>query len=113
MWKTCLILSACLLVVAGCSGPKPGTGGNTGGAALADAALLEPFHLKDKPASVQDVIQVRDGARDGDEVVFQGIVPPENVKPYSETRAVFKLMAQADLDDPKIKEEFECDEAAT
>jgi hypothetical protein len=102
-----------LLFLTGCSGSKPASNNDEAAEARSDAALLEPFYLKEKPAEAQSVIGVRTGAKDGDEVVLQGIVPPDNVKPYSDTLAIFKLMAKEDLDDPKVKEEFDCDDAAT
>ena len=102
-----------LVLVAGCSGPKRGPAPPPSAEATNNSKLLEPFLLKEKPQGGQTVQEVRDKAKDGDEVVFQGIVPPANVKPWSDTLAVFRLMAQEDLDDPKVKNEFDCDEGAT
>ena len=42
-----------------------------------------------------------------------GRMPPENVKPFNAAVAAFVLMAPEDLEQEDIKEEFECDDAAT
>jgi hypothetical protein len=104
-----------LLLLAGCSGPKRGGGPKSEqtAAVQSDLKLLEPFLLKEKPQAEQSVLDVRDKAKNGDEVVFHGVVPPANVKPWSDTLAVFKLMAKEDLEDPKVKDEFACEEAET
>jgi hypothetical protein len=102
-----------LVFLAGCTNSKRGQKPAPSAEASADQKLLEPFALKEKPSETQNVRDIRDKARDGDEVVFQGIVPPANVKPWSDSLAVVKLMAKEDLDDPKVKDEFECPEAET
>jgi hypothetical protein len=115
MRRLLMLLCLGLLLAAGCTGKKP-RGGNEAIAvteATVDLTLLEPFALKEKPDAKHNVIQIRDQAKDGDEVLFHGIVPPANVKPWSDSLAVFKLMAKEDLDDPKVKDEFACEEAET
>ena len=46
-------------------------------------------------------------------MVVTGRVPPENVKPFNAAVAAVVLMAPEDLDREEIKEEFDCDDAAT
>ena len=108
-----LVGTLVLLAALGCTRSKPGGPAATDDGPKANASLLEPLIAKEKLSDAQAVIDVRDKAKDGDEVVLVGTVPPENVRPFNDTLAVVRLMDPRDLADPAIKEEFECEEAAT
>jgi hypothetical protein len=75
--------------------------------------LFRGLLLAQKPDNAMSVIQIRDAAKDGQEVVVEGQIPPEGTGPFNPGLASFVLMAEADLEDPKIKEELACPEAAT
>jgi hypothetical protein len=105
-----------LAAVVGCSQAPPVA--DTGGkeqpaqAGAGDQAQLDAYVLADKPASP---ISVRDARarKEGEKVVVTGRVPPEKVKPYNAALATFVMLAPEDMDRPEVKEEFECDDAAT
>jgi hypothetical protein len=46
-------------------------------------------------------------------VVVTGRTPGEKVKPFNSAVATFVLMAPEDLDREEVKEELDCDDAAT
>lgn len=108
-----LALGCVLVVMLGCSRQRPVGPVSTGDEPKANASLLVPLIAKEKLADARPVIDVRDKAKDGDEVVVIGTVPPDNVKPFNDTLAVIRLMDPRDLEDPTVKEEFACDVAAT
>jgi hypothetical protein len=105
------LLVGCLGGALGCTGPKPDEKPKV--EAVARPELLEPVALGEKPGQARSVIDVREQAKDGDEVVLTGKVPPANCKPFLERLAGFVLMDPKDLDDPAVKEELACDDAAT
>ena len=78
----------------------------------ADAAKLDAVAMAEKPANT---ISVRDALtrKEGDKVVVTGRVPGGNLKPFNAAVAVVVLMAPEDLDKEDIKNEFDCDDAAT
>ncbi len=107
------------LILVGCSDTKTGPNANrntdpTNGDAVAqaNATLLDPLVMKqkpDKPLSVRDVLS----AKEGETVIVSGRTPTEKIKPFNTAFAAFLLMAPEDLDREEVKEEFDCDEAAT
>lgn len=110
-----LILGVVALALAGCSdtkptdpGPKPQASGTSDPA----AGGLESMVMAQKP---DKVLSVRDvlAKKDGEKVVVSGRALPENCKPFNTAVAVVMLMAPEDLDQPDIKEELSCDDAAT
>ena len=74
----------------------------------ANASMLEPLLLPEKPAKARTVPDVRDNSKDGDEVVLEGQIPPGAVKAFLNDRAGFVLMAKADID--KNRDELDCAE---
>jgi hypothetical protein len=111
------ILGAILLAAAvGCAQHKPapeevGKPDSTP-APPADAKKLDAYVMAEKPA---DAISVRDALtrKDGEKVVVSGRTPPDNVKPFSTEAAAFVMLSPEDLDRDEVKEEFECEVAAT
>ena len=74
--------------------------------------LLKPLRMSAKPGGV---ISIRDvlNKKEGEQVVFSGRTPPENVKPYNAAVAAFVLLAPEDMEKPDVKEELACEDAAT
>ncbi len=77
-----------------------------------DAKALDPFVMAEKPAHA---ISVRDAMtkKDGEKVVVTGQTPPVKVKPYNTAVAAFVILSPEDMNREEVKEEFECDDAAT
>jgi hypothetical protein len=109
------------VALAGCSDNKPDAAANRGptpekpaepAAAKAQPELLKPLVMDKKPGKAMTVWEVFD-RKEGETVVVSGRVPPEKVKPFNDAVAAFILMAPEDLDREDIKEEFDCDDAAT
>jgi hypothetical protein len=77
-----------------------------------DQGALDSVVMAEKPTNV---VGVRDAlaAADGAKVVVTGRTPGEKVKPFNSAVATFVLMAPEDLDREEIKEELDCDDAAT
>lgn len=99
--------------LAGCGGPEGRKPPVAGTPAKADPAILESRLLKEKPeGTVLSVTQAKE-AKDDQEVVVEGKVPPATTKPFLAKLAGFTLMSREDLDDPKTKEELECEDADT
>jgi hypothetical protein len=78
----------------------------------ADAAELDAAVLAEKPANPISVREVRTRS-EGEKVVVTGRVPPGNLKPFNSAVAAVVLMAPEDLEREDIKNEFDCDDAAT
>ena len=76
------------------------------------ANMLDPLVLAQKP---DNAISVREALKrkEGETVVVTGRTPPGNVKPFNSGVAAFVLMAPEDLAQEDIKEELECEDAAT
>jgi len=77
-----------------------------------ESSPLDAVVLVAKP---EKAITVRDALtlKDGDKVVLTGRIPGEKVKPFNDAVAAVILMAPEDLDKEEIKEELDCDDAAT
>ena len=77
-----------------------------------DQARLDPLVLAAKPATA---ISVRDALtrKEGEKVVVTGQVPTEKVKPYNAAVAAFVMIAPEDMAREEVKDEFDCDDAAT
>ena len=112
------LLAAPLFAVAvlvGCSQTTPPADGGksvTPPTQAGDAAKLDPLVLAAKPANP---ITVRDALtrKEGEKVVVTGQVPTEKVKPYNAAVAAFVMLTHEDMAREEIRDEFECDEAAT
>jgi hypothetical protein len=114
-----MLLSAVLLAAAvGCNqnpsqpadSGKPDAPGATPGPG--DQSKLDAHVLPAKPAkpiSVRDALK----SKEGEKVVVSGQVPPVNVKPYNAALAAFVMLAPEDLALEHVKEEMECEDAAT
>jgi hypothetical protein len=114
---TRLMLLGVLLAAVGCSqgqpvadadrkpDPQPAAGGG-------DQAQLDPLVLAEKPGTA---ISVREALtrQEGETVVVTGQTPTEKVKPFNAAVAAFVMLAPEDMDRPEVKEEFECEDAAT
>ncbi len=103
-----LVLAAGL---AGCadSGVPPAPQAATGDP---QETILDPLLMAQKP---DNAISVREALKrkEGETVIVTGRTPPENVKPFNTGVAAFVLMAPEDLAQEDIKEELECNDAAT
>jgi hypothetical protein len=109
-----LIPGALLLAAAvGCS-QKPSDGGKDAPPAPTpgEVGQLEAATLPTKPAKA---ISVHDALTRpaGEKVVVTGQVPGGKLKPFNAAVATVILMAPEDLEREDIKNEFECDDAAT
>lgn len=108
------LLGAVLVAAVGCSQTQPpgDSGKKDGPGQTGDQAKLEAHVLPAKPTTA---ISVREALTrpEGEKVVVTGRTPPEKVKPYNAALATVVLLAPEDLDKEEIKEEFECDDAAT
>jgi hypothetical protein len=99
--------------LAGCADSRtPPPAGSQAAAGDSQSSLLDPLVLPQKPG---DAISVRDALKrkEGETVVVTGRTPPGNVKPFNSGVAAFVLMAPEDLAQEDIKEELECEDAAT
>ena len=116
--KTRMLVAAVLFVaVVGCNqnpsqpadSGKPDAPGATN---PGDQSKLDAHVLPAKPAKT---ISVRDAlaSKDGEKIVVTGIVPPVNVKPYNTAVAAFVMLAPEDMALEHVKEEMECEDAAT
>ena len=108
MFRSIVALSLFLALIAGCSPPpsteRPNDDRDTPIDRPDPAALAvgKKYVLPTEPASVKGVIDVREKAKDGDEVVVVGRVGGSS-KPFTEGRAAFLLV------DDSIKPSTECD----
>lgn len=109
-----LTLATCglMLVTVGCNVKKT----NERQAAVdstttSNASLLEPLLLPTKPAEAKTVAELRQKGKTGDEVILQGTVPPDAVKPFGDGMAWLVLMDAADLADETVQAEFACPNA--
>jgi hypothetical protein len=107
-------------VLAGCApeskpdaaAAKPTPEAPAGSAAAANPDLLKPLVMAAKPDKPLTVWEAHD-RKEGETVVVSGTVPPGNIQPFNSAVAAFVLMAPEDLEKENIKEEFECEDAAT
>src|SRR6266545_1891350 len=92
-------------------GSKPDAPGQTP-AQVGNGSKFDPLVMGAKPASP---ITVREALtrKEGEKVVVTGQVPTEKVKPYNVAVAAFVMLAHEDMAREEIREEFECDDAAT
>ena len=104
------ILGALLAGAIGCSQQKPD--GTRAEAPSAESAKLDAVVMGEKPANA---ISVKEALTrpEGEKVVVTGRVPGGNLKPFNAAVAAVVLMAPEDLDNEDIKNEFDCDDAAT
>ena len=81
-------------------------------ASTADAGKLDALVPAEKPANA---ISVREALtrKEGEKVVVTGQVPTEKVKPYNAAVAAFVMLSPEDMAKDEVKEEFDCDDAAT
>jgi|GEM_PF-3006017 len=111
-----LITAVGFVALAGCSQNQPSDGDNKDRpspvAQSDNTSKLEPLVLAQKPANA---ITVREALRrkDGEKVIVTGQVPTEKVKPYNAAFAAFVMLSPEDMAKEEVKEEFDCDEAAT
>jgi hypothetical protein len=77
-----------------------------------DQARLDPLVLPEKPTNA---ITVRDALtrKEGEKVVVTGQVPTEKVKPYNAAVAAFVMLSHEDMARDEVREELDCDDAAT
>lgn len=104
-----------LMVAAGCSQTTPQPAGEkkeSPAPGTSETGKLDALVLPAKPANT---ISVRDALtrKDGEKVVVTGQVPTEKVKPYNAAVAAFVMLAPEDMAKEEVKEEFDCDDAAT
>lgn len=105
------VLLGALLAAVGCTQDAPQTEGGKAAPAT-DAGKLDALVMAQKPANV---ISVRDALtrKEGEKVVVTGQVPTEKVKPYNSAVAAFVMLAPEDMARDEVRDEFDCDEAAT
>jgi hypothetical protein len=103
-----------LLALAGCGQERQAARLATAAAPVAPVKA-DPFASVWLPAKPEKVCSVREvlEAKEGEVVIVSGRTPPEKVKPFNPGVAALVLMDPADLDRENIKEEFDCDDAAT
>jgi hypothetical protein len=105
MWKYGIILALPLLAL-GCGSSQRSAAPATAPAKPADTALLEPLLLAEKPAQPRSVDDVREHAKDGEELALVGQIPPGEGNVFLRDRAGFVLMAKSDID--KNRGDLEC-----
>jgi hypothetical protein len=104
------ILGALLAGAVGCSQQKPD--GTRAEPPSAESAKLDAVVMPEKPANAISV-KAALTRPEGEKVVVTGRVPGGNLKPFNGALAAVVLMAPEDLDNEDIKNEFDCDDAAT
>ncbi len=108
-------ISAGLIVLPGCSQERGAPQSKQLPPAQASSGKSDPFTAvlgtvkPEKAASVRDVLKLKEG----ETVTVVGRTPPENVKPFNAALAAVVIMDPLDLDRENVKEEFDCDDAAT
>src|SRR5262245_54749945 len=107
-----LTLGVVALALAGCTDSKPTGPGPKPPEGDKSADGLESMVMAQKPEKVLSVKDVLT-KKEGDKVIVSGRTPPENCKPFNTAVAAVLLMAPEDLDQPDIKEELSCEDAAT
>ena len=112
-------LSLVLLIPIGCSEapkanrePAKQSGSTEETSAASQAALLKPLLMAQKPATAISVTEALQ-RKAGEIVVVTGRLPPEKVKPFNTALAAFVMLAPETLDREDVKDEFDCDDAAT
>jgi hypothetical protein len=81
-------------------------------APASQAELLQPLVMAQKPAGAISVTQALQ-SKEGDKVIVSGRTPTAKVKPFNPAVAAFVLMPPEALEREDVKEEFDCDKAAT
>lgn len=76
------------------------------------ANVLDSYAMQQKPTKTISVREVLN-AKEGDKVIVSGRTPTEKVKPFNAAVAAFMMLAPEDMDREEVKDEFDCDEAAT
>lgn len=112
-------LSLVLLIPIGCSespkasrDPAKQSGSSEETTATLQTALLKPLLFAQKPATVISVTEAMQ-RKEGETVVVSGRLPPDKVKPFNTALAAFVMLAPESLDREDVKDEFDCDDAAT
>jgi hypothetical protein len=113
-----ILVPAVFLAALGCAKPNnPSADGGkkpdgTPAPSSGDQKQLEKFVMAEKPTNaitVKDVL----AKKEGEKVVVTGQVPTPKVKPYNAALAAVVLISHADMARDEVKEEFDCDDAAT
>src|SRR5262245_23298880 len=109
-----LVLMGAIILAIGCNqtAPQSNNGKTSPEQNPAAASKLDPLVMAQKPANA---ISVRDALtrKEGEKVVVTGQVPTEKVKPYNAAVASFVMLSTEDMAREEVREEFECEEAAT
>jgi len=92
--------------------PAKQSGSSEETTATSQTALLKPLLFAQKPATVISVTDAMQ-RKEGETVVVSGRLPPEKVKPFNTALAAFVMLAPESLDREDVKDEFDCDDAAT
>lgn len=108
-----LMLCICGAVIGGCSQQAPDQAtsqSSTNGASQTDVLSASIMQAKpEKSISVREALT----KTDGDKVILTGRTPGGNTKPFNSAVATVVLLDPRDLDREEIREEFECEDAAT
>jgi hypothetical protein len=102
-----------VVLAVGCYSKRPAERKVESPTAAGDFALLETLLLPAKPEGAMTIAELKQIAKDGDDVIVQATVPPDKVKPFNDTHAALILMDAADLASENVQNEFACDNADT
>lgn len=108
-----MILTGTLLLMMGCSDTAKVTKPSASPSSAASAqSPLEPLLMAQKPGGTISVTEALN-RKAGEIVMVTGQVPPEKVQPFNAAVAAFVMLAPESLEREEVKEEFDCDDAAT
>lgn len=106
-----LLLSVVLLVI-GCESKPAQPTTPSKASAETTKSPLEALVMAQKPTNPLSVTEAMK-KKAGETVIVTGQVPPEKVQPYNAAVAAFVMLAPESLLREEVKEEFDCDDAAT
>lgn len=108
-----MILTSTLLLVMGCLDTAKTSKPSASPSPTASAkSPLEPLLMAQRPANTISVTEAMN-RKAGETVMVTGQVPPEKVKPFNPAVAAFVMLSHESLAREEIKEELDCDDAAT
>lgn len=108
-----MILTGSLLLMMGCSDTAKTSKPSASPSSAASAkSPLEPLLMAQKPNSAISVTEAMN-RKAGETIIVTGQVPPVKVQPFNPAVAAFVMLSHESLAREEVKEEFDCDDAAT
>jgi PBP1b-binding outer membrane lipoprotein LpoB len=112
MMMRIIMLISMVLLVMGCESKPAHPSASSKASAEITKSPLDTLVMLQKPANPLSVTEAMK-KKAGEVVLVTGQVPPEKVKPYNPAVAAFVMLDPISLAKEEVKEEFDCDDAAT